>query len=139
MLLAKWLGKPTLQQRRSGLEVAPDGATRCFIAPNETLFGKGKSSPKPLLYSIFSQWLIVEKGSSDIVTLSCSSWSQIGYAYDITFGNLLVARPKYNSTLTFLRLGIDGNIKLCTSYENVAWVAWVVTYNLFERDSCESE
>ncbi|KAM1057690.1 hypothetical protein COP1_031022 [Malus domestica] len=41
MLLAKWLGKPTLQQRRSGLEVAPDGATRCFIAPNETLFGKG--------------------------------------------------------------------------------------------------
>ncbi|CAN6694183.1 unnamed protein product [Malus baccata var. baccata] len=41
--------------------------------------------------------------------------------------------PKFNSTLTYLRLGIDGNIKLHTYYGAVD--SWELTFTLFDRDS----
>lgn len=76
-------------------------------------------------------------GHCDIkLFLVVSDWLCLWY---LTFENLLVARLKYNGALTFLRLGIDGHIKLCTYYENVVWVAREVIFNLFEGDSCKSE
>ncbi|KAA8523996.1 hypothetical protein F0562_010573 [Nyssa sinensis] len=50
-----------------------------------------------------------------------------------------LARARYNSTLTFLRLGIDGNIRFYTYNDNVDTGAWEVTYTLFDRDWTESE
>ncbi|KAK2651818.1 hypothetical protein Ddye_011674 [Dipteronia dyeriana] len=49
-------------------------------------------------------------------------WSQFGLA-------------KNNSTLSFLRLKIDGNLEIYTYYYKVECGAWEVTFNLFSRDS----
>ncbi|KAH0986529.1 hypothetical protein GBA52_013706 [Prunus armeniaca] len=86
-----------------------------------------------------------ENGSLDHATLKCTPDTDEGYAYDITLdyeaansssgGNRILARPKYNSTLTFLRLGIDGNVKLYTYNDKVDWGAWEVTFALFDRDN----
>ncbi|CAN6558264.1 unnamed protein product [Malus baccata var. baccata] len=106
------------------------------------LYYKSNNSPKSILYS---QLFTIEKGSLDHVTLNVAPDTDEGYAYDISLeyqvansssgGNAILARPKYNSTLTFLRLGIDGNVKLYTYYDKVDWRAWEVTFTLFDRDN----
>jgi hypothetical protein len=52
---------------------------------------------------------------------------------------VFMARPNYNGTLTFLCLGIYGNIRLYTYYDKVDWGAWEVTYSLLDRDWSESQ
>ncbi|KAH0986532.1 hypothetical protein GBA52_013709 [Prunus armeniaca] len=64
------------------------------------------------------------------------------YVYDLTLeyqeansstsGNIFLDVPKFNSTLTYLKLGIDGNIKLYTYYDKVD--SWEQTFTLFNRD-----
>ncbi|KAK1378605.1 Epidermis-specific secreted glycoprotein EP1 [Heracleum sosnowskyi] len=49
-------------------------------------------------------------------------------------GTRLLARPKYNATLSMLRLDIDGNLRIYTYDENVEWGAWEVTYKLLNRE-----
>ncbi|PNX73986.1 epidermis-specific secreted glycoprotein ep1-like [Trifolium pratense] len=51
----------------------------------------------------------------------------------------IIGRPVNNSTLTYLRLGIDGNIKFHTYFLDVRDGVWKVTYTLFDRDFDESE
>lgn len=54
------------------------------------------------------------------------------------FGNIpvgVMGMPVNNSTLTYLRLGIDGNIRLHTYFLGVRSGVWQVTYTLFNRDS----
>ncbi|VVA16566.1 PREDICTED: epidermis-specific secreted [Prunus dulcis] len=120
-----------------------DGAYSLVMEPKGIfLYYKSKNSPKPLLYS---QVITIDKGSLDYATLKCTPDTDEGYAYDITLnyeaadsssgGNRILARPKYNSTLTFLRLGIDGNVKLYTYNDKVDWRAWEVTFALFDRDN----
>lgn len=46
-----------------------------------------------------------------------------------------LARPKYNATLSFLRLGSDGNLRIFTYNNKVDWGAWEETYALFSRRS----
>jgi len=48
-----------------------------------------------------------------------------------TGGNAILATPKYNSTLSFLRLGVDGNVKVYTYNDKVDIGAWEVTFTLF--------
>ncbi|KAE8703303.1 Epidermis-specific secreted glycoprotein EP1 [Hibiscus syriacus] len=59
-----------------------------------------------------------------------------GFAYDVLLdytvanssigtGNLILTRPKYNSTLSFLRLGIDGNLRVFTYYYKM-WELWAL-------------
>jgi hypothetical protein len=47
---------------------------------------------------------------------------------------MTLARPKYNSTLSFLRIGIDGSLKMYTYNNKVDYQAWEETYTLFSRD-----
>ncbi|GKU90984.1 hypothetical protein SLEP1_g4915 [Rubroshorea leprosula] len=67
-----------------------------------------------------------------------------GYAYDInleyqstgsTGTVFLLNRPKYNATLSLLRLWPDGNLRVHTFYQHVMWGAWEETLTLFSRDS----
>ncbi|KAK3220270.1 hypothetical protein Dsin_014240 [Dipteronia sinensis] len=48
---------------------------------------------------------------------------------------LLLGKPKHNSTLSMLRLEIDGNLKLYTYNDKADGHAWEVTFNVFSRDS----
>ncbi|XP_062011592.1 epidermis-specific secreted glycoprotein EP1-like [Rosa rugosa] len=109
------------------------------------LYYKSANSPKPLLYFSFSERINIQKGTLDHVTVNVSPDTDEGFAYNInldyqvgnttTSGGIILARPKYNSTLTFLRLGIDGNVKLYTYNDKVDWGAWEVTFSLFDRDN----
>lgn len=76
--------------------------------------------------------------SLDHVTLN--SATDNGYVWDLTLqssaGNAYVGSPKFNGTLTYLRLGIDGNIKLHTYYGQVD--KWEQIFALFDKDM-ESE
>ncbi|KAI7743701.1 hypothetical protein M8C21_014967, partial [Ambrosia artemisiifolia] len=52
----------------------------------------------------------------------------------------LVMEPKgYNNTLSYLRLGIDGNLRFYTYNPNVQGVAWELVYTFLDRDSMEGE
>jgi len=46
----------------------------------------------------------------------------------------LLSRPNYNSTLSFLRLGIDGNLRIYTFNNLVRSRSWEVTFTLFSRE-----
>ncbi|PON33005.1 Bulb-type lectin domain containing protein [Parasponia andersonii] len=105
-----------------------------------SLYYKSKNSGRPLLYFSTAQRFSPVQGSLQNLTLQASPETDEGFAYDIslelsTGGNLIVGRPKYNGTLSFLRLGIDGNVKVYTYYDKVDSGAWDVSFSLFDRDS----
>ncbi|GMY32022.1 epidermis-specific secreted glycoprotein EP1-like [Fagus crenata] len=127
-----------------------DGPYSLVMEPKGlSLYYKSKNSPRPILYFLSSDWFSIQEGSLENVTVYCTPDTDEGYAYDIGLeyhlanssnsGNRILARPKYNSTLTFLRLGIDGNIRFYAYYDKVDWRAWENTYTLFDRDWTESE
>ncbi|OWM88593.1 hypothetical protein CDL15_Pgr002360 [Punica granatum] len=106
------------------------------------LYYASKNSPKPLLY--FNGWANSALPSSLAkVTFTTESVND-GYAYDVSlnsyvgnesYGSTILGWPKYNATLSFLRLGIDGNLKVYTYNDKVDWGAWEMTFALFDRDS----
>ncbi|CAK7327658.1 unnamed protein product [Dovyalis caffra] len=108
------------------------------------MYYKSPNSPKPYIYYT-SDRFSVNTGRLQNVTLKSEPETDEGFAYDLSFefstgGNVFLARPKYNSTLSFLRLGLDGNLRLYTYYDKVDIGAWEVTFTLFDRDSSwESE
>ena len=106
------------------------------------MYYKSSNSPKPMIYASL---IDIGKGSLQNVTLVVVP-DGIGYAYELNLDyhssnspypatGRYMARPKYNSTATFLRLDIDGNIRLYTYFDKVDYQGWEVTYTLFNRDS----
>ncbi|KAB2605549.1 epidermis-specific secreted glycoprotein EP1-like [Pyrus ussuriensis x Pyrus communis] len=127
-------GVSKLVSRASEVE-NKDGSYSLVMEPKGlSLYYKSKNSPRPLLYFTSSKWINVQKGSLNHVTLKASPDTQEGFAYDLsldyvegnstTGGNVLLARPKYNSTSTFLRLEINGNLRLHTYYRILRYGAW---------------
>ncbi|PRQ31039.1 putative bulb-type lectin domain-containing protein [Rosa chinensis] len=108
-LRAGGVNKLVSRASREGLR----GGLYSFILEPKVLFlyYKSNNSPKPLLYS---QLITIQKGSLDHVKLN--SATDDGYVWDLTLEssarNAYVGGPKFNGTLTYLRLGIDGNIRL---------------------------
>ena len=139
-------GVTKLVSRMSAAENS-DGKYSLVMEPKRlAMYYKGTKYPNSVLYATSSVWFTIDKGSLQNVTLTCSSDTDEGYGYNLILdyyvsdseypsGNRILVRPKYNSTLTFLRLGIDGNIRLYTYHDKVGWGAWEVTYTLFDRDS----
>lgn len=106
-----------------------DGPYSLVLEPKGlALYYKSKNSPKPILY-----WSSSQQGSIENVTLTSDSES-----FEIRFDTFL-GRPVSNSTITYLRLGIDGNIKFHTYFLDVRSGVWQVTYTLFDRNFDESE
>ncbi|XP_058758979.1 epidermis-specific secreted glycoprotein EP1-like [Vicia villosa] len=106
-----------------------DGPYSLVLEPKDlALYYKSKNSPKPILY-----WSSSQQGPIENVTLTSDSES-----FEIRFDTFL-GRPVSNSTITYLRLGIDGNIKFNTYFLDVRSGVWQVTYTLFDRDFDESE
>uniref|UniRef100_A0A803QH34 Epidermis-specific secreted glycoprotein EP1-like n=1 Tax=Cannabis sativa TaxID=3483 RepID=A0A803QH34_CANSA len=105
-----------------------------------SLYYKSKNSGKSLPYFTTAQKFSPVQGFLQNVTLKTSPTSDEGFAYDLslelsTGGNFIVGRPKYNATLSFLRLGIDGNVKVYTYNDKVDWGAWEESFSIFDRNS----
>ncbi|XP_028059039.1 epidermis-specific secreted glycoprotein EP1-like [Camellia sinensis] len=140
------VGGPSKLVSRASAQDNSNGPYTFVLEPKRmAMYYTSNNSPKPLLYFSSSGWYIsISKGTIENVTLTCTPDTVEGYAYDLNLEYYvtntldrsipLLARPKYNSTLTLLRLGIDGNLRFYTYYDKVDWGAWEVTYALFDRD-----
>ncbi|KAE8683758.1 epidermis-specific secreted glycoprotein EP1-like [Hibiscus syriacus] len=105
-----------------------DGAYSLVMEPKELVLQyKGPNTPKPLVYFRSSVWPNTQDGTLQTVTLNVEETND-GFAYNVLLdytvanssigtGNIILTRPKYNSILSFLRLGIDGNLRVFTYYE----------------------
>ncbi|KAI6687198.1 hypothetical protein NL676_024026 [Syzygium grande] len=124
-----------------------DGPYSLVIEPKQlALYYTSKNSPKPLLYFTLVPFITPADNSLTQVTLDSEPETVEAYSYEINLKLALanktilehvtatVGRPKYNSTLTMLRLGIDGNLRAYTYYDEVDYRAWEITFTLFSRD-----
>lgn len=120
------------------LELGPKGFS---------MYYKSSNSPKPMLYFSSSDFFTIDRGT--LVNLTFTSFpdvddiSYLGFDYHVanpaSESNRFLVRPNYNSTLTYLRLGLDGNIRFFTYNDKVDITAWEETYTLFSRDSDVTE
>ncbi|KAL5565004.1 hypothetical protein UlMin_028168 [Ulmus minor] len=111
-----------------------DGPYSYVLEPKGlSLYYKSKNSAKSLLYFSTTQTVQIQDSLQN-ATLEVNPDDADETSSVITFGFFLV-RPKYNSTFTFLRLGIDGNIKFYTYNDKVDWGPTEVTFTLFDRNS----
>ncbi|CAK7327666.1 unnamed protein product [Dovyalis caffra] len=115
-----------------------DGAYSLVMEPKRlAMYYRSPNSPKPYLYYAFDS---VYKGRLQYATLNCTPNSYDDMANDLTFdlsteNSYILSRPKYNSTLSFLRIGIDGDLRIYTYNNKVDYQAWEVTFSLFSRDA----
>ncbi|KAG8386412.1 hypothetical protein BUALT_Bualt03G0146100 [Buddleja alternifolia] len=106
------------------------------------LYYTSKNSAKPMLYFDSTDYLLFGKSTLDVLTFNSQPETDDAFAYEITFeienaGTRILSRPKYNSTLTYLRLGVDGGLRAYTFYPRVDYGAWEETFTLFPRASGE--
>jgi hypothetical protein len=142
-------------------EVNNNGPYSLVVEPDGIkLYYTTKNSPKPYLYFTNPNWSIYKATNLDNVTFDSKPEYEEVYAYEVTLnfntknspnrsykttsegsykitsgGNLILARPNYNSTLSLLRLGIDGNLRVYTYSKEVDYKAWELTFTLFDRES----
>ncbi|KAH7544017.1 hypothetical protein JRO89_XS15G0086800 [Xanthoceras sorbifolium] len=124
-------GVTKLVSRKSMTENV-DGPYSLVLEPKQlAMYYKSNNSPRPVLYYTF-----VQGANSQINHTEFNSAPETdeGFAYELTLSNFILARPKYNATASFLRLGMNGNIEFYTYYDKVSWGAWERTYSLFSRD-----
>ncbi|XWS10912.1 hypothetical protein CRYUN_Cryun38cG0039100 [Craigia yunnanensis] len=141
------VGGPIKLVSRASAQNNVDGAYSLVMEPKGLVLQyKGLNSPKRLVYFKSSVWPSTQDGTLQSVTLNVEPDTDEGFAYNVLLdytvanssfstGNLILTRPKYNSTLSILRLGIDGNLRVFTYYDKVDSRAWEETFTLFSRDS----
>ncbi|KAJ1441669.1 PAN/Apple domain [Sesbania bispinosa] len=118
-----------------------DGPYSLVLEPKGlTLYYKSKNSPKPIIYWTSSGDFSLGKDSIENVTLTSDSDTfDIELSFSVSksghFGSRTLGRPVNKSPLTYLRLEIDGNIKLHTYFVDVRAGVWDETFTLFDRDS----
>ncbi|EYU45021.1 hypothetical protein MIMGU_mgv1a026633mg [Erythranthe guttata] len=104
------------------------------------MYYTSKNSPnKPMLY--YSLTVFPSSGNQvlDNMTLEVEpDFGDVAFEIRLAYsggGAGVLFRPKYNATLTYLRLGVDGGLTAHTFYDKVFYNAWEMTYTLFGRTS----
>ncbi|CAK7327663.1 unnamed protein product [Dovyalis caffra] len=108
-----------------------------FDSPTDTLL-VGQSLRVGGVTRLVSRASDVDKGRIQYVTLNSTPNTDDNFndlLLEFSTGSVtLLSRPKYNSTLSFLRLGIDGNLRIYTFNDLVRSRSWEVTFTLFSRE-----
>ncbi|GAY67954.1 hypothetical protein CUMW_260450, partial [Citrus unshiu] len=118
-----------------------DGPHSFVMEPKRlALYYKSSNAPRPLVYYTFP---ISYKGLKNL-TLKSSPETMYKLTLVSSDGNSLVLdRPKYDSTISFLRLSMDGNLRIFTFPREVDWLPeegrfWLPEeerFTLFGKDS----
>ncbi|GJU43265.1 epidermis-specific secreted glycoprotein EP1-like protein [Tanacetum coccineum] len=135
---------------RASEENNVDGAYSLVMEPKGlSMYYKSLNSPRPIIYWTSSEWFTIDKGTLTNLTLTSVPDTDEGFLYYLTFiyfvtnpssdSNRNMAFSRYNNTLSYLRLGIDGNLRFYTYNPNVQGVAWELVYTFLDRDSMEKE
>ncbi|PIA30513.1 hypothetical protein AQUCO_05500059v1 [Aquilegia coerulea] len=106
------------------------------------MYLKSKNSPKPILYHV-----LVDQGGFEIidsVVFNSVPETEDAYVYNLNLDFYVdnsttpfsprLARPRYNSILSFLRVESDGNLRIHTYDDRIIRGSWEVTYRLFNRN-----
>ncbi|GJY04038.1 epidermis-specific secreted glycoprotein EP1-like protein [Tanacetum coccineum] len=117
------------------------------------LYYKSNNSPRPMVYWSFNPWIYND--TSTFVNLTLKSEPRYDndfsiyffyFDFEVTNSNPLITRSRsnsvisrYNNTLSYLRLGMDGNLRYFTYKIDVQNYAWDRQYVLLDRDSRVSE
>ncbi|KAJ4726443.1 epidermis-specific secreted glycoprotein EP1-like [Melia azedarach] len=123
---------------RASVKQNVNGPYSFVLEPNRlALYYKSNNSPRPVVYFSFSDFF---SGTLQNVTFNSAPETDEAFAYQLTLdsstgSNLILARPKYNGTISFLRLAIDGNLRIFTYYDKVDSQPTENTFTLFDRDS----
>ncbi|KAK9056926.1 hypothetical protein SSX86_024291 [Deinandra increscens subsp. villosa] len=138
--LVSRLSEANNNDRPYSLVMEPKGLAMYYKSPN---------SPRPMLYWSSTEWFTIEKGSLTNLTLTSRPDTDEGFLYYLTFlyfatnpissSNRNMAFSRYNNTLSYLRLGIDGNLRFYTYNPNVQGMAWELVYTFLNRGSMEGE
>ncbi|KAL8147855.1 hypothetical protein AgCh_005252 [Apium graveolens] len=105
------------------------------------LYYKPPNSPNPIRYNSIALFTNLNKGQTlQNVTFEFENEYDAGFSFllNLKYGvsnlpgaNTILNRIKYNTTLSFLRLEIDGNLRIYTYNNKVDYGAWEVTFTLF--------
>ncbi|KAI3753680.1 hypothetical protein L2E82_25741 [Cichorium intybus] len=131
---------------RASAENNIDGPYSLVMEPKQlALYYKSANSPRPMLYWSSIEWFTIDTGSLDNITVTSFPDTDEGFLYFSTFlyfttnpsynSNRNIAYSRYNNTLSYLRLGIDGNLRFYTYNPNVQGVAWELVETFLDRDS----
>lgn len=123
--------------------VSKNGAYSLILEPEELAMYINNVTAKPLKYGMFS-----ESGKLTAIRFECEPETEDKFAYELRLslgvdrGYVLLARPKYDATLSFLRIEEDGNLVVYTYYDPVDYRAWEKTFAFFSNeigrvDGCE--
>ncbi|XP_043690430.1 epidermis-specific secreted glycoprotein EP1-like [Telopea speciosissima] len=131
---------------------AVDGSEGTFSFELEkmrwAMYMKSKNSVNPILYFPNRNYGAEEGATLTRLRFNSAPDTKENNAFDLMFeleisnvssGSSFLARPKYNGTLSMLRVEYDGNLKIYTYYDKVDWGAWETTFSLFDRKGRESE
>ncbi|KAJ6886750.1 hypothetical protein NC651_027184 [Populus alba x Populus x berolinensis] len=130
------VGGVTRLVSRASQQENSDGAYSLVMESKRlVMYYKSPNSPKPYLYYTFDT-------RQDRLQNATLKWYPDPYdnsasevTLDLSSGGWAVnARPKFNATLSFLRIGIDGNLRIYSYNNKVDYMAWDVSFNLFSRD-----
>ncbi|KAG9149994.1 hypothetical protein Leryth_010052 [Lithospermum erythrorhizon] len=109
-----------------------------FVLENTrfAMYYQPKTSPKPQLYYESSSRLQYGNGSLESMTLNVNSDNEIMLDFKVAkstnvVGLFLGKQLRYNATITYLRLGIDGTLKAFTYDQEADIQAWSETFDLF--------
>ncbi|KAI3809634.1 hypothetical protein L1987_19230 [Smallanthus sonchifolius] len=117
------------------------------------LYYKSNNSPSPMLYWANYPWIYNDTSTFTNLTLVSEprypddfSIYYLHFLFNVTNSNPLIEPSssnqvftRYNNTLTYVRLGIDGNLRYFTYSPNVQNMAWDPFYTLLDRDSMVGE
>ncbi|KAK6157361.1 hypothetical protein DH2020_011609 [Rehmannia glutinosa] len=133
-------GPNALVSRLSEME-NKNGPYSLVLEPNRfAMYYTSKNSPKPMLYFDSTDYLMSGKRTLDVLNFTSGPETDDAFAWELRLehsdgGYQILSRPKYNSSLTYLRLGIDGGLRAYTFYAPVDYGAWEETFTLFPRAS----
>ncbi|KAL3612367.1 hypothetical protein D5086_003387 [Populus alba] len=117
---------------RASDKMNTNGAYSLVLEPKRiAMYYKSPNSPKPYVYYT-SDLFSIQKGRLQYVRL-INSANDLSLQFS-TGGGPLLSKPDFNSTLSFLRLGVDGNLRVYSFNNQETSASWDVTFTLFSKD-----
>lgn len=123
-------GPNKLVSRRSAVDGSFGIYSLVFSAGGITMYINSVAT-RPLAYYNYTDGLLSFSGES--VAFVCEPETEDAFAWECRL-IINLARPKYNATLSFLRLDVDGNLSVYTYYDPVDTQAWERTFAFFDDE-----